>query len=67
MVYYFSQMKKKPTTRHGVRAKGKTQTSISLRADLLSEARKAAKGENRSLSNWLENILIEKLTDSKKK
>lgn len=65
-------MKKKPQTRHGVRAEGKTQTSISLREDLLNQAKEAAQGENRSFSNWLENLLAEKLreeeeTASKKK
>ena len=52
---------KKKTTRHGVRAEGKTQTSISLRGDLLAAAKKAAGEENRSLSNWLEMLLSEKL------
>ncbi|MCB1093324.1 MAG: hypothetical protein KDL87_17435 [Verrucomicrobiae bacterium] len=52
---------KKSQSRHGVRADGKTQTSISLRGDLLAAAKKAAGEENRSLSNWLENLLSEKL------
>lgn len=51
------------TSRHGVRAEGKTQTSISLRGDILAAAKKAAEEENRSLSNWLENLLKEKLGD----
>jgi hypothetical protein len=53
---------KKKATRHGVRAEGKTQTSISLRGDLLAAAKKAAGEENRSLSNWLEMLLSEKLS-----
>lgn len=62
-------MKKKTQSRHGVRAKGKTQTSISLREDLLNRAKEVAEGENRSFSNWLENLLAEKLReeDEKKK
>ncbi|MAS93956.1 MAG: hypothetical protein CMO55_12245 [Verrucomicrobiales bacterium] len=60
-------MKKKPQSRHGVRAKGKTQTSISLREDLLNRAKEAAEGENRSFSNWLENLLAEKLREEEEK
>lgn len=56
-------MKKK--SRHGVRADGKAQTSVSLREDLLEAARNAAAAENRSLSNWLENLLAEKLGEQK--
>jgi hypothetical protein len=52
---------KKSQNRHGVRADEKTQTSISLRGDLLAAAKKAAREDNRSLSNWLENLLSEKL------
>lgn len=52
---------KKRQSRHGVRADGKAQTSISLRGDILAAAKKAAEEENRSLSNWLENLLSEKL------
>jgi len=59
MVYY--ALMKTSQSRHGVRADGKTQTSISLRGDLLAAAKKAAGEENRSLSNWLENLLKEKL------
>jgi hypothetical protein len=55
---------KKSESRHGIRADGKTQTSISLRGDLLAAAKKAAGEENRSLSNWLENLLSEKLGQS---
>lgn len=51
----------KNRTRHGMRAEGKVQTSISLRKDLLEEAKRKAEAENRSLSNWLENLLVEKL------
>ena len=56
---YYSLMKKQ--TRHGVRADGKTQTSISLRRELLEAAKKAAERDNRSLSNWLEELLRQKL------
>lgn len=52
---------KKAESRHGKRADGKTQTSVSLREELLEAARSAAARENRSLSNWLENLLAEKL------
>ncbi len=47
----------KKQTRHMVRADNKTQTSISLRADLLDLAKQAAEQEGRSLSNWLEQEL----------
>jgi len=52
---------KKAGKRHGVRADGKSQTSVSLREEVLEAAREAAARENRSLSNWLENLLAEKL------
>lgn len=54
---------KKKTSRHMVRADGKTQTSISLRKDLLDAAKAAAEKENRSFSNWLETMLSEKLKE----
>lgn len=60
-------MKKKAATRHGVRAEGKTQTSISLRLDLLERAKEAAREENRSFSNWLENLLVERLSEGESK
>jgi hypothetical protein len=50
----------KPSSRHGVRADNKTQTSISLRRDLLGAAQDAATGEGRTFSNWLEQILKDK-------
>lgn len=50
----------KPASRHGVRAENKTQTSISLRLDLLSAAQQAAAGEGRTFSNWLEQLLKDK-------
>lgn len=39
------------------RAKDKAQTSISMRADLLKEARRLAAEDNRSLSNWIEKLI----------
>jgi hypothetical protein len=57
---------KKKTTRHGVRADGKAQTSISLRRELLEAAKEAAEKDNRSLSNWLEILLKEKLEAAKR-
>jgi hypothetical protein len=47
-------------SRHGQRAENKTQTSISLRLDLLSAAQEAAADEGRTFSNWLEQLLKEK-------
>ena len=48
-------------TRHGQRADDKTQTSISLRKELLKAARQKAEADNRSFSNWVEQIILEKL------
>ena len=50
----------KPASRHGVRADNKTQTSISLRLDLLRAAQDAASTEGRTFSNWLEQLLKDK-------
>jgi hypothetical protein len=50
-------MKKTPSSRHGVRADNKTQTSISLRLDLLQAAQASAAREGRTFSNWLEQVL----------
>jgi hypothetical protein len=50
-------MKKPSSSRHGVRAENKTQTSISLRLDLLQAAQAAAAREGRTFSNWLEQML----------
>jgi hypothetical protein len=47
--------------RSHARAAGKTQTSVSLREDLLEVAKRAAEEDNRSFSNWLEILLMEKL------
>lgn len=47
--------------RHGVRAAGKTATSISLSEELLAKARDAAEQDGRSLSNWIEQQLKEAL------
>ncbi|MDB6078437.1 MAG: hypothetical protein JWO82_2184 [Akkermansiaceae bacterium] len=51
-----------PPTRHMQRADGKAQTSISMREDLLDQARRAAEAEGRSLSNWIEQMLKERFT-----
>ena len=56
-------MAKKQSSRHMVRADNKTQTSISLRADLLERARIEAEKEGRSLSNWIEQFLKQKFPD----
>jgi len=53
-------MKKPSSSRHGVRAENKTQTSISLRLDLLQAAQDAAAREGRTFSNWLEQMLKDK-------
>jgi hypothetical protein len=53
-------MKKSTTSRHGMRAENKTQTSISLRLDLLQAAQNAAAHEGRTFSNWLEQVLKDK-------
>ena len=49
--------KKKAVSRHGMRAPGKTQTSINLSEDLLEQARDVAQADGRSLSNWLEQLI----------
>lgn len=46
------------------RADGKAQTSISLRKDLLDQAKDQATAEGRSLSNWIEQILRDKFPDT---
>jgi hypothetical protein len=53
-------MSKTLPSRHGVRAENKTQTSISLRLDLLRAAQDAAAVEGRTFSNWLEQLLKDK-------
>lgn len=50
--------------RNHARSEGKTQTSISLRKDILEAAKIAAEKDNRSLSNWLELLLRDKLQTS---
>ena len=45
-------------SRHGKRAENKTQTTLSLRKDVLAWARQKAADDGRSLSNWLERLLI---------
>ena len=47
----------KKATKQGQRAAGKTQTSISLRKDLLDWARVKAESDGRSLSNWIEQLI----------
>jgi hypothetical protein len=47
--------------RQGRRAPGKTQTSISLRLDLLDWARAEAQKDGRSLSNWIEQLIRSKM------
>ena len=55
---------KKANERSHARSEGKTQTSISLRKDILEAAKIAAEKDNRSLSNWLEILLRDKLQSS---
>jgi hypothetical protein len=55
---------KKAKERSHARSEGKTQTSISLRKDILEAAKIAAEKDNRSLSNWLELLLRDKLQSS---
>ena len=52
---------KKAKARSHARAEGKTQTSISLKGELLEAAKIEAEKEGRSFSNWLEMLLKEKL------
>ncbi len=54
--------KKKAGSRHGMRAPGKTQTSITLSEDLLDRARAVAEQDGRSLSNWLEQLIRKRLS-----
>jgi hypothetical protein len=49
------------TSRHGVRAAGKTSTSISLDEDLLKKARDLAEQDGRTFSNWIEQQLKDAL------
>lgn len=44
-------------TRHGKRAEGKTQTSITMSEELLNRAKEAAAKDGRSLSNWIEQLI----------
>ncbi len=55
---------KKANERSHARSEGKTQTSISLRKEILEAAKTAAAKDNRSLSNWLEMLLKDKLQSS---
>lgn len=55
-------MKEKKARNHA-RAEGKTHTSISLREDVLAAARELAMKENRTLSNWLEVLLMDKIEE----
>lgn len=48
-------------TRHGVRAAGKTSTSISLDEELLQKARELAEQDGRTFSNWIEQQLKDAL------
>lgn len=49
------------TSRHGVRAAGKTSTSISLDEELLKKARELADEDGRTFSNWIEQQLKDAL------
>ncbi len=43
-------------SRHGMVAEDKKQTSVTMKKETLAAARAAAKKDNRSLSNWLEQV-----------
>lgn len=51
------QTPKNPNSRHGKLSENTSQTSITMKKELLEKARAAAKSENRSLSNWLEEVV----------
>ncbi len=64
MVYQgFMAARAKRGSRHGKRAEGKTQTSISMREDLILRAREEAARDGRSLSNWIEQLLKERFPE----
>jgi hypothetical protein len=54
-------MSAKKTTRRKRRDPGKTQTSISLRVDLLDRTNAKAEADGRSFSNWVEQLLQNEL------
>lgn len=60
MVYYTDMPN---DSRHGKRADGKSQTSLSMREDLMNRAREEAAKEGRTLSNWIEQMLKEKFPE----
>ena len=49
--------KKNPNSRHGKLADGTSQTSITMKKELLQKAKAAAQKDGRSLSNWLEQLV----------
>lgn len=58
-------MSKEHISRHGVRAAGKTSTTVSLEEAILDKARALAAEDGRSFSNWLERLLVEKLRETR--
>jgi hypothetical protein len=48
-------------SRHGVRAVGKTSTTVSLDEELLRQARELAEQDGRTFSNWIEQQLKDAL------
>lgn len=56
-----STKKKNPASRHGVRAVGKTSTTVSLDEELLKKARELAAEDGRTFSNWIEQQLKDAL------
>lgn len=52
----------KKQTRHGKRAPGKTQTSLTMSEEILSKAKAAAERDGRSLSNYIEQLLKRSLS-----
>lgn len=43
-------------SRHGKLAEGTAQTSVTMKTEIMEKARAAAEADNRSLSNWLEQV-----------
>lgn len=54
---YMTAKEPKNPTRHGKRAPGKTQTSLTMSEEILSKAKAAAERDGRSLSNYIEQLL----------
>lgn len=51
-----SSKKKNTESRHGKLSEGRSQTSITMRKELMDKAKAEAEREGRSLSNFIEQI-----------